>query len=73
MVKIIAKAHFPGMKPAHHADIAKQGEGSSWAVAACDALRKIAKDDRLKGKRASNILPGRITFNVFTPSSEDGE
>jgi hypothetical protein len=63
-MKVSVTAKFPQMKPAHNAWIVKTGEGGSWAVAACDALRQIAHDPRLKAKQASNILPASVTIQL---------
>jgi hypothetical protein len=73
MINVILKAHFPQMKPAHHADIAKQGSGSNLDRAIRDAVQNVFTDERLKGKRYENILPARFTVNIFQKVQEDDE
>jgi hypothetical protein len=71
---VIAKAHFPHIKPAHYAFISKQGEGSNLDRAVRDAVANIFKDERLKGMRADNIMPATIKIALFAAvQEEDGE
>jgi hypothetical protein len=70
-IKVMASAKFPHIKPAHHAFITKEGTGSNLDRAARDAVQNIFKDERLKGKKAKNILPVTITFTQYDEGSAD--
>jgi hypothetical protein len=54
------------MKPAHDAFITKQGEGSNLDRAVRDAVLNLFKDTRLKGKKADNILPVKLTVALIS-------
>jgi hypothetical protein len=72
-VTVLIKAHFPQMKPAHHAFISKQGSGSSLDIAIRDAMHNIMIDERLKGKRAANIVPFKTTVTTVEKVDLDEE
>ncbi|MFN6965153.1 MAG: hypothetical protein ACK4S4_15515 [Pyrinomonadaceae bacterium] len=70
-LKVTASAKFPQMRPAHNAFITKTGEGTNLDRAVRDAVHNLLTDDRLKGKRASNILPVTIVVQQFRPDEDD--
>jgi hypothetical protein len=73
MINVTINAHFPQMKPAHDAFITKQGEGSNLDRAVRDAVSNIFSDERLKGKKADNIMPVKLTVAVVPNPLEDAK
>lgn len=71
MIKVIASAKFPQMKPAHHAFIQKTGEGSNFDRAVRNAVQNLFADERLKGKKKDNLSPLTITFALCQENSEE--
>ena len=64
-ISVVVSAKFPQAKPAHHAFIQKTGTGTNLNRAVRDAVNNIFTDSRLKGKRASNVLPAVFTINTM--------
>lgn len=50
--------------------IIASGQGSNIRRATVDAVNKLFRDRRLKGRRASTITPARFTVNAYTPTTE---
>jgi hypothetical protein len=66
-------AKFLQMKPAHNHFIQKQGAGSNMRRAVNDAITKIYADDRLKGKRETELAPATFTVAVYKTYEEGGK
>lgn len=62
---VTVNGKFPQMKPAHHAHITKQGQGSNLRRAINDAVTSIFADERLKGKRTTVLSPCSFTVAVY--------
>ena len=46
------------------ATVEAYGEGSTWAVAACDAIRQIDADAKLRGKKRDKLFPAELKVRI---------
>jgi len=64
MNDVIVTAEFRNFTPPHKRFVTKAGQGSNLDRAVRDAVQNIFKDDRLKNKKAANLLPCKMVIQI---------
>lgn len=59
---VMVTAEFINITPAHARYITKEGSGSNLSRAVRDAVANVFNDPRLKGQKAKNTLPAKMTI-----------